>query len=441
MNRERYEVKTKELRPGRFIRAHVPGSKSMTNRALLLAAMAEGESVIKNCMSSEDARVFIEALKVLGFAITETDSEGSRIVKNRDIVIKGCGGRLPVKKADIHVGSAGTAARFLLAMLAFSDGEYFMDSSEQMKARPMGPLIEALTAAGAEVECTGRQGHFPMRVKGNGGQFPAEISVNIEDSSQFLSALLIAAAAAGKETAIRAVGTHGMSYVLMTASMIESFGGKATLAGKDPYCWHFDGSRLLAGRIYEVEPDMSAAAYFYAAGALLGCRAQVAGVKSGMLQGDIAFLDVLEKTGCSLSQDEEGIVLAGPDGGMLKSPGVTDMSAFSDQALTLAALAPFCEGEVVIKGIAHIRKQECDRISAMSSNLSALGIDCEETEDGIRICGGTPRGAELDSFGDHRVAMSFALCGLRCEGVVIRDPDCCRKTFAEYFEELEEALA
>ncbi len=445
MSREIYAVKTVSMDPDRVIRAVVPGSKSITNRALLLAAMAEGESLIKNCMNSEDAAVFIQALKDLGFEIKESDPPGSSIVKNKDITIKGCGGDIPVKKADIYVGSAGTAARFLLAMLAFSDGEYFIDSSDQMKARPMEPLIKALKESGAAVECTEEEGHFPIKVKGNSGVFPERINVNIEKSSQFLSALLIAAAAYGKGALISASGSHGLAYVEMSASMIKDFGVnvKSGLFGSqyDPFRgWQFEGGEKLKGREYMVEPDMSAAAYFYAAAALLGCKALVPGVRLNMLQGDTEFLKLLEKMGCTLSEEEEGAVLTGPAGGELKSPGIVDMGAYSDQALTLAALSPFVGGSVAIKGIAHIRLQECDRIAAIEKNLSALGKECEEREDGVIIRPGELHGAELESFGDHRVAMSFALCGLRIEGVIIKDPDCCRKTFAEYFEVLEDAL-
>ena len=160
-----------------------------------------------------------------------------------------------------------------------------------------------------------------------------------------------------------------------------------------------------------------------------------------MLQGDTEFLKVLEKMGAALEEDPDGVLLIGPAGGELKSPRITDMGAFSDQALTLAALAPFADGTLEIKNIAHIRLQECDRIAAITKNLTALGMICEEREDGVVIKRGETHGAQLESFGDHRVAMSFALCGLRIGGVVIKDPGCCRKTFAEYFEVLEEALS
>ena len=420
-----------------MIRPEVPGSKSITNRALLLAAMAEGDSLIRGCLSSDDAAVFLKALENLGFEIQKTPSEGSRLVKNEDVHIRGMGGKIPVKEAKIYVGSAGTAARFLVAMLAFSDGSYIVESSEQMKKRPMAPLIEALKAAGAEVECPEEEGHFPLRIRGCAGRHKEEIRVRIDQSSQFLSALLIAAAAAGKKVRILREGDHGLAYVDMTLRMLEAFGVKAECDGAG-YC--FDGSGQLRGREYEVEPDVSAAAYFYALAAILGKEAAVNGVREGMLQGDTEFIRLLEKTGCTISEKEGILSLCGPEGGKLRGGFCADLSRCSDQALTLAAIAPFADGPVRITGISHIRYQECDRIAAICKNLAALGIECREEEDGVTITPGTPHAAELDSFGDHRVAMSFGLTAVRVPGIVIRDRECCRKTFAEYFDVLDSLI-
>ncbi|MCR4642803.1 MAG: 3-phosphoshikimate 1-carboxyvinyltransferase [Lachnospiraceae bacterium] len=420
-----------------MIRPEVPGSKSITNRALLLAAMAEGESLIRGCLSSEDAKVFLEALETLGFEIVKTPSAGSRLVKNEDVKILGRGGEIPVKAAEVYVGSAGTAARFLVAMLAFSDGSYTVRSSEQMKKRPMAPLIEALKAAGAEVECLEEEGHFPLRITGCGGRTREEIRVRIDQSSQFLSALLIAAAASRRKTRIIREGDHGLAYVDMTIRMLSSFGVKAECAGA---CYAFDGSASLKGREYRVEPDVSAAAYFYAMAAILGKEVAVSGVHEGMLQGDTEFIRLLEKTGCELREEEATLILRGPEGGKLRGGFTADMSRCSDQALTLAAIAPFADAPIRIAGVSHIRFQECDRIAAICKNLSALGIECREEEDGVTIVPGTPHAAELESFGDHRVAMSFGLTALRCPGTQIRDRECCRKTFAEYFDVLDSVL-
>lgn len=437
MHKDIYEVKCpKNINKNIVAEAAVPGSKSITNRALLLAAMANGTSTLKGCLTSDDARHFLECLKTLGFPVKEVPGEGL----GSDITITGFGGDIPNKEAEIYVGSAGTAARFLVAMLAFSDGEYRVNSSEQMKKRPMQPLIDVLRNAGAGVECMEEEGHFPLHIVGAKGRalIPDHFTVNIDKSSQFLSALLIAVGTLGKKARISVVGTHGLSYVDLTAKMMESFGIFVKKQEKDgQIAYQFSGEGRYEALEYEVEPDMSAAAYFYALAALLGAKVSVKGVNGRMLQGDVEFLRVLEKMGCRI---EEDAVVTGPENGKLKGGFTVDMSAFSDQALTLAAIAPFADAPVTITGIAHIRLQECDRIKAIVHNLTALGIKTEEASDGVTIYPGSIQGCEIETYEDHRVAMSFALIGLRVEGVRILNPSCCKKTFAEYFTVLEGVL-
>lgn len=466
MNGNGYEVKCpKNINRNMVAGVSVPGSKSITNRALLLAAMANGTSLLKGCLTSDDAVHFLECLKTLGFPVQEVSGEGS----GSDITITGFGGEIPNKKAGIYVGSAGTAARFLAAMLAFSDGEYRIDSSEQMKKRPMQPLIDSLRAAGAKVECPEEEGHFPLHIVGaqKRAQIPDHFSVNIDKSSQFLSALLIAVGTLGKQARIDVTGSHGLSYVELTAKMMESFGVTVQKEEENGrICYLFSGEERYHALTYEVEPDMSAAAYFYALSAVLGAKVAVKGVTAHMLQGDTAFLDVLEKMGCRVEvsgRDADGqqaecretgqekrecvqksaseaIVTAGPEGGKLKGGFTVDMSSFSDQALTLAAIAPFADAPVTITGIGHIRLQECDRIEAIVRNLQALGIRTREEKDAVTIYPGVPAGGDIETYDDHRVAMSFALTGLRVQGVRILNPGCCKKTFAEYFEVLGEVL-
>lgn len=476
MIENRYEVKCpRKISGNNLVEVSVPGSKSITNRALLLAAMANGESTLKGCLTSDDARHFLECLKTLGFPVKEAPGAGL----GSDITITGFGGAIPNKKAEIYVGSAGTAARFLVAMLAFSDGEYRVNSSEQMKKRPMQPLIDALRSAGAMVECAEAEGHFPLHIVGakDKSRIPDHFIVNIDKSSQFLSALLIAVGTLGKKAQISVTGNHGLSYVDLTAEMMKSFGISVKKQDRDgQISYLFSGEGSYCARTYEVEPDMSAAAYFYALAAVLGAKVAVKGVNAHMLQGDTAFLKVLERMGCrvenaasaieaagrcaepaaecaheaapggsagdrAVSEGGAGdIVVSGPEGGRLTGGFTVDMSAFSDQALTLAAIAPFADAPITITGIGHIRLQECDRISAIVRNLSALGIQVEEKPDAVTIYPGTPKGCEIETYDDHRVAMSFALTGLRTEGVRILNPSCCKKTFAEYFAVLEEVL-
>ena len=439
MEHEIYIVKRQNrTKKDNVIQTMVPGSKSITNRALLLAAMANGTSTLHGCLTSDDAHHFLQCLKTLGFPVSQVSDGGL----GSNITITGFGGKIPEKSAEIYVGSAGTAARFLVAMLAFSDGEYVVKSSEQMKKRPMQPLIDALRDAGAKVTCMEKEGHFPLHIVGAKEKtlIPEIFTVNIDKSSQFLSALLIAVGTLKKKAKIQVVGTHGLSYVDLTAEMMKDFGVTVEKVVTDTQIYYeFSGKGSYQSLNYDVEPDMSAAAYFYALAGILGVKVCVKGVTTQMLQGDTAFLKLLEKMGCTV-QEEESIVLTGPENGRLRGGFTIDMSAFSDQALTLAAIAPFADAPITITGIGHIRLQECDRIKAIVNNLAVLGIKTQEQEDQVTIYPGVPMGGEVETYEDHRVAMSFALTGLRCEGVVIKNPSCCKKTFAEYFEVLEQTL-
>ncbi len=396
----------------------VPGSKSITNRALLLAALSEGESVLTGCMAGGDGGQFLSCVRELGFETREEIEDENAIVKNKSITIRGLGGKLPKKKADVYVGSAGTAARFLAALTAFSDGEYMFDASEQMKKRPMKDLTDVLQSAGAEIVFTGKEGYFPMKIKG-AGRVPEVMKVNIDRSSQFLSALMIAAGAGKTECRIEVEGSHGLAYVDMTAKMMESFGAEVKKEA-DAYIIKSEGYKACR---YAVEPDMSAAAYFYAASLLNGKDYEINGAGAKSLQGDAEFRKVLEK-------------MRG-ENGSIRGNMTVDMSAMSDQALTLAVVSAYADGPVTIKGISHIRLQECDRVAAIRNNLERMGIRTEETEDSVTVFPGEAKGAEIETYEDHRVAMSFALAGLRTEGIVIKDPDCVKKTFPEYFEVLK----
>lgn len=407
----------------------VPGSKSITNRALLLAMLADGRSTLTGALFSDDSRHLIKCLQKLGFS-TVADEE------KKTITVEGLGGKLPKQEASLYVGSAGTAARFLSACLGVSDGTFHIDASEQMRKRPMAPLLASLKELGCEVSFEEREGYFPFTLKGHGfGK--QRISIDINSSSQFLSALLIASGLAPKDMHIQVEGTHGMAYIDMTCRMMAQFGVRSE-KNADGLFTIPAGQAYRAGD-YPIEPDASAACYFYALAAILGCPVTVKGVFKDSLQGDVAFLSILQKMGCTLSETSEGLCLRGPADGILK--GVeADMSACSDQAITLAAIAPFAEGPVTITGIGHIRHQESDRIAAITENLTAMGIQCIEKEDGLTVHPGNPRPALIKTYDDHRLAMGFALTGLRAEGIVIEDPLCCRKTFENYFEVLEEVI-
>lgn len=407
----------------------VPGSKSITNRALLLAMLADGESVLTGALFSDDSRHFLNCLNTLGFETTVSEAESR-------ITVKGLAGKLPCAESSLYVGSAGTAARFLTACLGVSQGIFHMDASEQMKKRPMAPLLSALKELGCEISFSEKEGFFPFTLKGHGFH-KNHICIDIGASSQFLSALLIASCLSDRDMEIQAAGSHGMSYIDITCRMMEQFGVHFFRTPEGTF-------RIPAGQHYHalsyaIEPDVSAAAYFYALGAILGISVTVKGVFPNFLQGDVQFLYILEQMGCSVKETPEGLCLSGPKKGKLH--GITvDMSACSDQTITLAAIAPYADAPTTITGIGHIRHQESDRISAIAENLQSMGVTCTERENGLTIYPAPPRPALIHTHDDHRLAMGFSLTGLLAEGIVIENPLCCKKTFENYFEVLENTL-
>ena len=443
------------------IHVKVPGSKSITNRALLLAMLSDGESYLTGAQFSEDSSHFLQCLSDLSFDVASRPETG-------EVSVHGLSGRLPVKKASLYVGSAGTAARFLSAVLGVSEGEFFLDASEQMKKRPMAPLLSALQSVGCDISFTEKEGYFPFTLHARGFQ-NTDLTIDIDKSSQFLSALLIAAPLAKEDVKIKVAGTHGMAYIEMTCRMMEQFGVLTEHPAPDTFL--IKAGQTYRAQDYAIEPDVSAACYFYALAALSGCSVIVDGVPELSLQGDTEFLSILEKMGCRVTRTNEGICITGP-AACAKSAGVksaeagsetasgsvshvsgsvshtsgrlhgltVDMSSCSDQAITLAAIAPFADSPVTITGIGHIRGQESDRLSAIAENLTAMGIRSDERADSITIYPGVPKPAHIKTHDDHRLAMGFAITGLFAEGIVIENPSCCKKTFAEFFECLEEAV-
>ncbi len=422
-------------RPDLHVR--VPGSKSITNRALLLAALAEGKSVLRGVLFSDDSRVFVEALQTIGYKITVNEERA-------ETVIYGCGKKIPKDQVSVYVGSAGTAARFLTAMLALSGGRYELTSSEQMKARPMRPLLEALEQLGVLFEYKEKPYSFPFQILGrNVDEFEVDvsqkISLNIDESSQFLSALLLSGVLCEKGFMVELTGKRdARAYVKISMKMMEEFGCHMEQTAENEY--RILSEQSYRAREYQIEPDVSAACYFYAMAAVNHGTALVEQVHFNSTQGDIQFLRVLEKMGCRLEETEEGIRLTAPETEELQGVDVV-MSDFSDQTMTLAAISIFAVGRTRIRGVGHIRKQESDRIHAIVSELRRLGVDCEEQEDGVVIHPGRMKDSSgnpvvIQTYKDHRMAMAFAVAGTRQEGIVISDPLCCRKTYEDYFEVL-----
>ena len=403
----------------------VPGSKSITNRALLLSALCKGHVYLHGVLFSDDSRHFLSSLQSLGYDVRI--DEGQHTVE-----LEGCGGILPVQAGSIHVGSAGTAARFLTAMLGVSEGTFVINASEQMQKRPMQPLFEALISLGASAEWLGEAWHLPVRITGAGAQIrsleqEAVLNLDISTSTQFLSAFLLIAPMFphGIRIHITSEKKDG-SYIRITRKMMQEFGVEAGFDGCDYTVAPFDGYQKTE---YQIEPDVSGACYFYAAAAMSGGSAKVKHVHWDSMQGDMKFLKLLEQMGCSLTEEADGIRLTGPVDG-LKGLEV-NMNDFSDQALTLAAIAPYASSSVKITHVGHIRGQECDRLHAIVTNLR---------NDWVCIHPGKPQPCKIETFEDHRVAMAFAVMGLGAEGIEILNPGCCKKTFENFFEVLDGLL-
>lgn len=424
-----YQVKTCK-KPIDWV-VEVPGSKSMTNRALLMAAISDGPVRLKGVLFSDDSRYFLSSLKSLGFRVEIQEEE-------KTVVVEGQNGHIPVKEGEIYVGSAGTAARFLTAMLSLAEGTFTIQASEQMKKRPMKPLFDVLIGIGAQIEYLEMEGFLPIKITGMQKE-AMSVNLDISKSTQFLSALLLIAPMVKKGMKIHITSdkTDG-AYIRITRKMMEEFGVKVAFDGTN---YVIEQNQAYTIREYQIEPDISAACYFYGAAAITGGRAFVKNVTWDCMQGDLKFLQVLKEIGCSVELIEQemdsGIMVTGPADG--KISGITvNMNDFSDQTMTLAAMAPFASGTVRIEHVGHIRLQESDRIHAIATELARFGIDCKEEADAVTIEPGIPSPCEVETYEDHRMAMAFSLIGLKTEGVVIKDPGCCKKTFENYFAVLEE---
>lgn len=413
----------------RSVRVSVPGSKSITNRALLLATLADGASTLQGALFSDDSRHFLKCIQDLGFE-TQVNEEA------KEIKVTGHSGLIPKKEASQYVGSAGTAARFLTALLGVSEGVYHMDSSEQMRRRPMEPLLRSLMELGCAVTYEGAQGCFPFTLKGHGFGRDS-IKVDIGHSSQFLSALLICGCLSPQPLTLEVEGTHGMAYIEMTRKMMEQFGVSVLKPSAERFV--IPKGQHYRALDYTIEPDVSAACYFYALAPLLNLPVLVEKVHFNSLQGDVEFIRILEKMGCSALDTPDGILVNPPFGGRYHGVDV-NMSACSDQAITLAAIAPFADSPTTIRGIGHIRCQESNRMEGIVTELGKMGILCRETEQNLTIYPGSPSASTVNTYEDHRMAMGFSLTGLRAPGVVIDNPGCCRKTFENYFETLEQII-
>ncbi len=400
-----------------------PGSKSITNRALVCAALAEGTSRLRGALASDDTRVMVEGLRQLGLTVNHD-------LAARHIDVVGCAGDIPASRGEIFVGNSGTTVRFLTAMIALGQGEFRLDGVPRMRQRPIADLLDALNQLGAETVSEFGTGCPPVVVKAH-GLAGGTAMIKGDLSSQFLSGLLMAAPYAARDVELQVVGQLvSVPYVTMTRQVMESFA---------VYSEHTEGRLRVSapqryrGRDYDIEPDASAASYFWAAAAITGGRVRVEGLHADALQGDVAFCRCLEQMGCRVEERPEGLqVHAGPLRGI-----DVDMNAISDTVQTLAAVALFADSPTRIRNVAHVRHKETDRIGDLACELRKLGAEVVEREDGLEIHPAPLHGASIDTYDDHRMAMSLALVGLRVPGVVINDPGCTAKTYPEYFADLQ----
>lgn len=400
----------------------ISGSKSLTNRALILAAMADGTSRINGILRSDDAYWCIDSLRRLGIGIT---------IEEESAIVVGCGGNWPVKEGELYVGAAGTVARFLPGVLAAGHGSWTLRGSKRMEERPLAHLLTALTNQGAQFRFLNQENAYPFVLEAS-GLIGGTVEIPGHLSSQFISGLLLAAPYARQPVTLELQGsTVQKEYVNMTIELMNRFGIQVKEGGSS---YSIPVGKYAAQSI-ELEPDISTSCYFWAAAALTGGRIRTEGIHAAATrQPDIEMLDVLEQMGCTVTRGNGYVEVEGT--AHLRGGFELSMTRWSDQTLTMAVLALFADKPIRMKDAAHIRHHECDRIAAICTELRRLQVNVEEYPDGLTVYPGTPVPAILDSYDDHRMAMALTLIGLRADGIAILDPGCVSKTCPDYYERL-----
>jgi len=415
-----YGTMTREIKPCQQVQATLtlPGSKSYTHRALMAAALAPGESVLTNALAAEDTELTAQALTQLGAGI---DWQGTTIR------VTGRGGRWRPAPLPIYLGNSGTSMRFLTALVALGEGEYLLTGTERLCQRPLGELLEALRQVGVRAVSAKGDGCPPVRV--TGGLTGGRAQLSGGTSSQYLSALLFIGPLAPAGLEIDITGELvSRPYVDLTLEVLGDFGVSYYREGYRYF--QLPGGQCYLPQDYAIEADASSASYFWAAAALTGGRVTITNLSLESSQGDAAFPEVLGRMGCTIESTPAGLTV---QGGPLRGLEV-DMATMPDLVPTLAVLAAFAQGDTVITGVAHLRHKESDRLHAVAAELARLGIEARETADGLVIRGGDPKGAVIQTYNDHRIAMSFAVAGLKAPGVSITDPDCVAKSFPDFWE-------
>ncbi len=414
----------KEIIPFQKIDAtiDVPGSKSITQRALIAAALASGESTLINPLASEDTAFTAMALRAMGIEVESSITEW---------MVKGRGGIIKKPAKEIFLGNNGTATRFLTSVASLGKGLFVIGGEERMEERPIAPLINALQGWGVNIKSIKGTGCPPLEIRANG--LSGGLTILPEGkSSQYLSSLLLVAPYAKKKAMLQVKGAiPSRPYVNMTLAVMSSFGGKVK-AGRDLTYFEIEQGSYRPQN-YQIEGDASSASYFFAAAAVSGGKITVPNVPENSMQGDTALIAMLKEMGCRVTCGE-GITIKGPE----KLKGIeVDMGDCPDVAPTLAVVAAMAYGRTVIKNVAHLRIKECDRLNAMATELARLGVRVEEKSDQLIIDGVGPealQGAKIETYKDHRIAMSFAVAGLVVPGIVIINENCVAKSFPDFWE-------
>ena len=412
----------------------LPGSKSISNRVLLLAALAHGDTVVRELLEADDTAYMLAALETLGVAC--------ELLHGRDYRIGGIGGIFPVKSADLFLGNAGTALRPLTAVLAVCRGRYRLSGAPRMHERPIRDLVDALRGLGADIAYLGKEGFPPIEIRPAAVKQGAAARVRGDVSSQYVSALLMALPLAGGGTLAIEGDLVSKPYVEMTLNLMRRFGASATRTGWSSFA--VPAARFRSPQEIYVEGDASSASYFLAAGAISGLSGggpvRVEGIGRSSIQGEARFTEVLERMGASVRLGDNWIEAGGSGASKLKALDA-DLNHIPDAAMTAAMLALFADGPSTLRNIGNWRVKESDRLAAMATELRKLGATVEEGADFLRV---TPpakfRPATIDTYDDHRIAMCFSLAALGGVPVRINDPGCVRKTFPEYFNEFSRII-
>jgi 3-phosphoshikimate 1-carboxyvinyltransferase len=415
----------KKIKPTARVKARIrlPGSKSITHRALLMAALAEGESIIRNPLMAEDTLLTANALRQLGVEINWEKDE---------VHLTPPGNRWKSPKDPIWLGNSGTSMRLLLAVAAAGSGRFIFDGSPRLRERPVGPILKALEELGVKIKYLEKKGYPPVEIVSE-GLLSGELVIDASQSSQFLSALLIAGPCAHGPISIEwSKPVASFPYVRLTLDMMELTG--VSHQWLLPHKLAIPAPQSYKPLQFQVEGDCSSASYFWAAAALTGGDVYTFPLSPSAMQGDCLLVDVLEQMGCQVEWDDEGVRIIGS--GEL-APVDLDMNAMPDMVPTVAVLASFAQGRSIIKNVGHLRIKESDRLSVVASELSKLGVKVEELPDGLIIDGGVQHGASIDAHDDHRIAMAFALAGIRVEGVEIDGAEAVAKSFPSFWEAFE----